>query len=43
MKKDDGSELKVAERHAGEFVGEMGVKLKPDGDYDAPAFGGERA
>ena len=34
VKKDDGSELKVAERHAGEFVGEMGVKLKPDGDYD---------
>lgn len=34
VNKDDGSELKVAERHAGEFVGEMGVKLKPDGDYD---------
>ena len=34
VKKDDGSEVKVAERHAGEFVGEMGVKLKPDGDYD---------
>ena len=34
VKKDDGSELNVAERHAGEFVGEMGVKLKPDGDYD---------
>ena len=34
VKKDDGSELKVAERHAGEFVGVMGVKLKPDGDYD---------
>ena len=34
VNKDDGSEAKVAERRAGEFIGEMGVKMKPDGDYD---------
>ena len=32
VNKDDGSEAKVAERRAGEFIGEMGVKMKPDGD-----------
>lgn len=37
--KDDGTELKVAERHAGEFVGEMGVKLRADGDYDCAPSG----
>lgn len=33
----DGKEMKVAERHAGEFVGEMGVKTKADGSVNADA------
>ena len=38
--KPDGSEVKVAERGEGEFIGEMGIKIKADGQYDvkpAPA------
>ena len=34
---EDGKEIKVAERHAGEFVGEMGVKTKADGSVNADA------
>lgn len=33
----DGKEIKVAERHAGEFVGEMGVKTKAEGSVNADA------
>ncbi len=38
--KPDGSEVKVAERGEGEFIGEMGIKMKAEGQYDvkpAPA------
>ena len=42
VNRPDGSEAKVAERGEGEFVGEMGIKIRADGDYDvkpAPATG----